>query len=153
MKIQKIFSNIENPQEVLFHVQLSESEMKIFTQWDETDRLKQMKDSDILAEKKKKNPSRFGGMLKGTGIGGAIGATGGALLGMRKGWKGAAIGAAVGGSIGSTVGGGAGMMSGSKQRKENEFYNDRLRYAQRQAQRRERKDWKQNMTQREGYTY
>lgn len=153
MKIQKIYSNISNSKEILYSVRLSEDEMKVFTQWDETDRLKQMKDSDILAEKKKKNPSRFGGAIKGTGIGGAIGATAGTLLGMRKGWKGMAVGAAVGSGVGGTLGAGVGISSGSKQRKENQFYNDRLKYAQRQAIRRERKDWKQNMTQREGYTY
>ena len=30
---------------------------KIYTQWDQTDQLKQMKDADILAEKKKSNTS------------------------------------------------------------------------------------------------
>ena len=30
---------------------------KVYTQWDQTDRLKQMKDSDILSEKKRSNTS------------------------------------------------------------------------------------------------
>jgi uncharacterized membrane protein YebE (DUF533 family) len=34
-----------------------------------------------------------------------------------------------------------------------EFYNRRLREAQKQARRREAADWKNNMTNREGYTY
>ena len=46
-----------------------------------------------------------------------------------------------------------GSPEGNKKRKDRTFYNDRLEYAQRQARRREKKDWKENMTQREGYTY
>jgi hypothetical protein len=34
-----------------------------------------------------------------------------------------------------------------------DFYNKRLREAQKQAKRREAVDWKNNMTNREGYTY
>ena len=36
---------------------------------------------------------------------------------------------------------------------EAEFYNKRLKYAKKQAERREVKDWKTNMTQRDGYSY
>lgn len=125
---------------------------KEYTRWDETDRLKQMRDSDILAEEKKKNPSRLSGALKG-GAGGAIlGGTLGVISGMKSGkilsglQKGAGIGAGIG-----ALGGAA--FIGNKKRSENNFYNDRLEYAQRNALRREKKDWKQNMTQREGYTY
>lgn len=125
---------------------------KQYTQWDDTDQIKQMKDADILAEKKKKNPSRLGGALKGGGVGSLIGATAGGLMGLKKGnvVGGLKKGAIAGGTIGA-VGGGA--LIGNQERKENNFYNDRLEYAQRQALRREKKDWKQNMTQRDGYTY
>ena len=125
---------------------------KQYTQWDETDQLKQMKDSDILAEKKKENPSRLGGALKGAGIGAGIGAVAGGLMGLRSGnvIGGMKRGAKWGGAIG-TIGGAT--MIGNKERSENNFYNNRLEYAQRQARRREKKDWKQNMTGREGYTY
>ena len=34
-----------------------------------------------------------------------------------------------------------------------DFYNKRLREAKKQARRREAADWKNNMTNREGYTY
>ena len=42
---------------------------KIYTQWDQTDQLKQMKDADILAEKKKSNTSLNLGTLKDTALG------------------------------------------------------------------------------------
>lgn len=125
---------------------------KEYTKWDETDQLKQMKDSDILAEKKKKNPSRISGALKG-GAGGAIlGGTLGAISGMKSGniLSGLSKGAGIGSGIGAL---GGAVFIGNKKRAENEFYNDRLEYAKRHARRREKKDWKQNMTQREGYTY
>jgi hypothetical protein len=41
----------------------------------------------------------------------------------------------------------------SQEKAENSWYNDRLEYAQRQARRREKKDWKANMTERDGYSY
>ena len=71
---------------------------KLYTQWDETDNLKRMKDSDILAEQKKKGPgygsvisSSVGGALAGAAVGatalgikGAFkkGATGGVKAGL-----------------------------------------------------------------------
>lgn len=120
--------------------------------YDETDRLKRMKDSDILAEQRRKNPSRIVGAAKG-GVGGTlVGATLGAIGGIKSGnfVKGMKTGAKIGGTIG-TVGGAT--FIGNQQRTENNFYNDRLEYAKRQALRREKQDWKTNMTQREGYTY
>lgn len=128
---------------------------KQYTQWDETDTLKGMTDANILAEKKRKDPSRIAGAVRSGAIGGTIGAVGGALLGAR---KGGLAGAIKGAKFGGTLGAGAGMVhggliKGQAQRNENAFYNDRLQYAQRQALRRERKDWKTNMTQRDGYTY
>lgn len=127
---------------------------KAFTQWDETDNLKRMKDSDILAEQKKTVSSgnvwrgAAGGAIAGAGIGSVLG---GALA------KGNSAGFIKGGKYGALAGGilaGAAAMKANKQQaKENQFYNNRLEYAQRQARRRERKDWKTNMTQRDGYSY
>lgn len=134
---------------------------KLFTQYDETDRLKQMRDSDILAEKKKKKAgygsvlrAAAGGALTGGAIAGAVGGINGAFKpGKGTMLRGAGKWATVG-AIGAGVF--SGMKEGKRRRKENEeidFYNDRLEYAKRQALRREKKDWKNNMTQREGYTY
>lgn len=125
---------------------------KQYTQWDDTDRLKQMKDSDILAEKKKSGPSRISGAFKGAGIGSTLGAVAGGIMGVKSGnvLGGMKRGAKIGGTVGAI---GGATMIGNKQRSEAEFYNDRLEYAKRQALRREKKDWKTNMTGREGYTY
>lgn len=136
---------------------------KSFTKWDDTDNLKRMKDSDILAEEKKKQPgygSVMSGSLGGAAVGGIGAATAGAISGLGK--KGARI--ATAGSRASKLGklgavGGALLMGGkalkerNDQAQENNFYNKRLAYAQRQAVRREKKDWKSNMTQRDGYSY
>lgn len=143
---------------------------KLFTRWDETDRLKQMTDSDILAEKKKKQNIGSNivdtGMaagktaLTGLGVGAGIGAASG-FLGKASGFGSRMSGVGKGmmkwGKRGAIAGAviGAGSMIGKQMKKanDNEFYNDRLEYAQNQARRREKKDWKQNMTQRDGYTY
>ena len=136
---------------------------KSFTKWDDTDNLKRMKDSDILAEQKKKQPG-YGGVAQGS-IGGAIvGGAAGAAAGLASGLanKGARVSTA--GARASKLGklgavGGALLMGGkalkdrNDQAQENNFYNKRLAYAQRQAIRREKKDWKSNMTQRDGYSY
>lgn len=142
---------------------------KTFTKWDETDTLKGMKDADILAQKKKSQSvtevgtSVAGNALKGAALGGAtLGAagllTGGAgKAGFVNKMKGAGKGAGKLGKIGAIggaiIGAGVAASKANKQANENAFYNDRLKYAQRQAVRRERKDWKTNMTQREGYSY
>lgn len=130
---------------------------KTFTQYDDTDNLKRMKDSDILAEKLKK-PTTDGtavatGALAGAGLVGA----GGLVRGFVKG-KGARFATAGrmgrrGALIGAAIGGGAMLYKRGKEKKENQFYNRRLEYAQRQAVRREKADWKANMTQRDGYSY
>ena len=136
---------------------------KSFTKWDETDNLKRMKDSDILAEQKKKQPGYDGvaqGSIGGAIVGGAAGAAAGLASGLTK--KGARV--ATAGARASKLGklgavGGALLMGGkalkdrNDQAQENNFYNKRLAYAQRQAVRREKKDWKSNMTQRDGYSY
>jgi len=136
---------------------------KLYTQWDETDNLKRMKDSDILAEKKKRGPG-YGPVLSSAAGGALAGATIGATaLGIKHGIKnsnhfqGALKGLKRGGKWGALVGGTL-MAAGALNRKnkadqENKFYNDRLEYAQRQALRREHADWRSNMTQREGYSY
>ena len=132
---------------------------KQYTQWDNTDQLKRMRDSDILAEKKKSGT--LGNTAATMGMGGAVGASVGSvvggLTGLRRGGKGfikgAKSGAIAGGLLAGGISGTAAAAKNSKKQKEINFYNNRLEYAKRQANRRERADWKQNMTQREGYTY
>lgn len=139
---------------------------KLYTQWDETDNLKRMKDSDILAEKKR--PTRNYGSIATSAAGGAaaglgVGLVTGAANGMfkrksgvgflKRTGRGAVGGAKAGAVIGGLIAGGLAWRKGSKQAKENEFYNSRLQYAKEQALRRERADWKTNMTQRDGYSY
>lgn len=134
---------------------------KLYTVYDDTDNLKRMKDSDILAEKPRKasiSPAAVAGSAA-TGViaGGTAGALIGALTKNRK--PGSSFmskmgrGGRKGAIIGGLTAGGLALMNRNKQTKENQFYNDRLEYAQRQARRRERADWKNNMTQREGYSY
>lgn len=134
--------------------------LKLYTKYDDTDRIREMKDSDILAERKKKGPgygslvaSTAGGVLAGATIGGLAGGgkglfkKGGSML------KGAAKAGKVGAILGGVAAGALALRKHNKESKENQFYNDRLEYAQRQAKRREKKSWKQNMTQREDYTF
>jgi hypothetical protein len=144
---------------------------KVYTRYDMTDRLKQMRDSDILAEKEKEKMSEreaTGGVSVGkAALGGA--AIAGVASGLNNYMKGAKLGfgkrAAVKGALlgtGLSMGYNAlrGMTTSKEKRQEvqryNEdvdFYNKRLREAQKQAKRREAVDWKNNMTNREGYTY
>lgn len=145
---------------------------KSFTKYDDTDNLKRMKDSDILAEKEKEVPGYSSSVLPKAVAGAAIGATAlgaanslrrglgkgyGSLRGGQTGWaaagKGLKHGAIGGALIGATLLGASAAKKRSQERKDAEFYNDRLRYAQTQAKRREKVDWKQNMTQREGYSF
>ena len=123
---------------------------KQFTKWDNTDQLKKMRDSDILAEKKKKGTLGDTAMKAGAGaaIGGTIGSVIGGIAGLKKGGKGFVKGMKSGAKAGTVA-----AVQNSKKQKDINFYNDRLEYAQRQAGRRERADWKTNMTQRDGYTY
>lgn len=132
---------------------------KTFSKYDDTDNLKRMKDSDILAEKPKTpetTTSHLAAATLGGGlVGGALGAAGKFVAKSSKGARFAKAGK--GGKFGALVGAGIGLAAMASKRSQekanNEFYNDRLRYAQRQAQRRERRDWKANMTQRDGYSY
>ena len=133
---------------------------KIFTQWDDTDRLKGMKDSDILAEKKRQAPG-LGYVAGATALGAtAAGAAGGVVGAFTKNAvPGSTIGSKMmrGAKKGAILGGiamaGKALYDRNKAKKNNQFYNNRLEYAQRQALRREKKDWKANMTQRDGYSY
>lgn len=126
---------------------------KQYTKYDETDHLKQMRDSDILAQKKRSNWGLRGQNVADAAIGAAAGAVIGSGVGMFK--KGTTIKS--GGKYGALIGGGlAGAISLAKtrqQKRDNNFYNNRLEYAQRHARRRERADWKNNNLNREGYTY
>jgi hypothetical protein len=137
---------------------------KLYTVWDETDNLKRMKDSDILAEKEKPTTrygdiamNTVGGALAGAGVGTLIGG-GRHLFNFGQGyWNrlGNSIkkGSKRGLIAGALLAGGYTWKMGRKQAKENSFYNDRLKYAKMQALRRERQDWRTNMTQRDGYSY
>lgn len=132
---------------------------KLYTKYDDTDNLKRMKDSDILAEKPKQAPgygSVAAGALGGAALGGTVGLVGGALSKAKPNttWLGrAAKGGKTGAILGGLAVGGLALHNRNKQSKENEWYNNRLQYAQRHARRREKKDWKTNMTQRDGYSY
>ena len=140
---------------------------KSFTKYDDTDNLKRMKDSDILAENEKDVPSYSSSVLPKAAAGAAIGAVGlGAAGALAKGLSKKSAGnrlasAARGGKAGLALGaiGGAlalGSLASKKREKEREdaqFYNKRLQYAKKQALRCEKVDWKQNMTQREGYSF
>lgn len=140
--------------------------------YDDTDRLKQMKDSDILAEKEQKKPG-VGGALKTVGVT-ALGAGAGMVAGRALDAGTQAVGMIRkkvpvnmnnfnlnrvnrAGKIGALAVGTTlavkSMKDNREKRKTAEAYNDRLEYAQRQARRREKIDWKQNMTQRDGYSY
>ena len=65
----------------------------------------------------------------------------------------AKTGMAAGAAIGGVVAGGTKLAAGHNQREQNRFVNRRLAEAKTQAVRREAKDWKNNATGREGYTY
>ena len=133
---------------------------KLFTMYDDTDSLKRMKDSDILAQKKKQAPG-YGSTIATAATGAAAGLGAGAVIGGAKGMtkagpgllKGMSKGGKYGAIIGGVTAGIYAMNQRNKQAKANQFYNDRLEFAQRQAKRREKIDWKTNMTQRESYTY
>lgn len=126
---------------------------KIYTQWDQTDRLKQMKDSDILAEKQKSNTGTYISAAKNAVLGAGIGGTLGGIYGGLKKNNTLARGGKRGAILGGLAAGTISLLGSKKQRSDNEFFNNRLEYAKTQALRREKKDWKNNMTNREGYTY
>jgi hypothetical protein len=143
---------------------------KVYTRYDMTDRLKQMRDSDILAEKEKEKVSTreaTGGVsvgqaaAGGAAIGGLAAAANNYMKG-GKGWfkgRGAMKGALIGTGLALGYNALKGMGNGNKKaeaeqyNKDVDFYNKRLKEAQKQAKRREASDWKNNMVNREGYTY
>lgn len=119
---------------------------KLYSQYDETDALKRIKDSDILAEKKKSNKEAYKKILMDTATGAGIGAISGVaknLYDVAKHGKPLNLGGSLksGGKIGALVGGAVGFLRNRNTLKENGFYNDRLETAQRYAKRRERRDW------------
>ena len=150
MEIQKIFSEV-NGEEKIYSVLMTEDEMRLYTRWDTTDQYKGMKDSDLLAEKKKSNLGTYVKSGKTGVIGAGLGAISGAIAGARRGGviKGAKAGAAIGGALGVA----GGLASTHKEREDNRFANNRLSQMKYQAQRREKKDWRNQTTHREGYTY
>lgn len=124
---------------------------KSYTVYDDTDQLKQMKDSDIIAQKRRSNSGLNREVLTSAATGAGIGAIGLGMTGLGHGHFGkrAKIGAAIGAIGGALIG----NDKTKSQRKDNNFYNDRLEYAQRHALRRERADWRNNNLNRDGYTY
>jgi hypothetical protein len=133
------------------------------TGFDRTDNIKRMKDSDIIAEKKRSNAKSYKSVAKHTAVGAGVGATIGAgtaaVMGFKKGglrgaMKHVKLGAGAGAAIGGTLAGGARAAATHNEREQNRFVNRRLGEAKRQAYRRENRDWKTNNTSgREGYTY
>ena len=129
---------------------------KIYTVYDDTDQLKRMKDSDILAEKQKN--TNYAPVVAKAATGAALGAAGlGAAGGVYKLFKGKGPGfrggLALGATAGAALAGGLAMKNKNREQSDNDMYNRRLRYAQKQARRRESADWKANMTTRDGYSY
>ena len=127
--------------------------------YSETDDLKRMKDSEILAEDEIKRPGIgkiLDGGLKGAVGAGVLGAGASALLGSGT-WKdrlkGSGKGALIGAGIGALLGGLRGAQKRNRDVERADKYNERLRYAQRKAAKRERSDFKSNMSQRDGYSY
>lgn len=136
---------------------------KSYTYYDDVDDLKRMRDSDILAEKPKKGgiwKGAVGNMAAGATITGLGAGTVAGLNGLtRKGSRLASAGhgfmkgGKYGAGVGAAVGLGLTALKNRKQAQENSDYNRRLTYAQRQAKRREKRDWRTNMIQRDGYSY
>lgn len=124
-KFLKKTTEISEPNYKEVSVAVSE---KSFTKWDQTDQLKLMKDSDILAERKRPQSSLS---LGKSAVGAGGGALAGALIGSRfkAGGTGALAGAAIGGmagmdkqtrektgigaALGTAVGGLLGMRTGN----------------------------------------
>lgn len=141
---------------------------RYFTKYDQTDNLKRMKDSDILAEKPKETSDVSGAIRSGAGGALTLGTLGAGLGAITGGYgarhsvttsiaSGAKGGAKALGATGALLGAGVGLtynyLKNKNKFKDNQFYNNRLQYAQKYARRREQKDWNTNMTQRDGYSY
>jgi hypothetical protein len=160
IKVDRFFSDIdENGEEKLYSYSeyMTEEqyleELRQYTKWDDTDNLKKMKDSDILAEKKRSNAGNYAKVGVGTAAGAGIG-LGAAKIAQNLGYLGGGKGAlGLGAAAGGLIGAGSTYLANRNKIKDNKFYNQRLGYAQRQANRRERKDFVSNNTNREGYSY
>lgn len=131
---------------------------KLYSKYDDTDEIKRMKDSDILdaQEKKLNRLERIIRTLKNTGNKAIIGGVAGgalSLIGKNKSLDKTLRHAKLGAGIGAAGGLIQSVRVNNKEAEDTEFYNDRLRYAKKHARRRERSDWRNNMTQREGYSY
>lgn len=142
-----------NEEELMLFSEIQKEFAYTGTRYDMTDQYKQMKDSDILAEKKKSNAGSYMKAAKSGAAGGFIGGVIGAGLGIKKGLRGAIKGAKTGAVMGGIAGGAAGLSSTHQEREDNRFANRRLSKMKYQAKRREAKDWKNNLVNREGYTY
>lgn len=158
MKINNIYEDYSGDERI-YSVVLDENELRLYaqfdsglTKYDETDKFKRMKDSDILAEKKRSNAGSYLNAAKTAGIGSAVGAGLGAMFHKKLG-MGAKGGALLGAGIGGAVSGMGSLISGHKKREDNRFVNRRLSEMKRNAKRRESKDWKDQSVNREGYTY
>ena len=132
---------------------------KTFSKYDETDRIKKMKDSDILAEEYRETP-KVG--LKEAFRDVATGAIAGGLLGKVNELTGNRLGLSSTdwrdlGRKGALLGGvytvGKDLYRKYKYGEEVDFYNKRLRQAKKNARRREKSDWLNNTLNRESYTY
>ena len=133
---------------------------KTFSKYDETDRIKRMKDSDILDEEYKKDP---GVSLKEVSRDLATGAIIGGVLGKANQISGGRLGSSISTDRRKSARNGV-IIAGAydvlkdiyrkhKHGDEVDFYNKRLRQAKKNARRREKSDWLNNTLNREGYTY
>lgn len=134
-----------------------------YRDYDETDELKRMRDSDIL-DAQYKQPETSYRKIIGDGIGGALlGTTAGFVLDRinnsknggkffdmstmnKTGMKNAAL-------LGTVGGLGLGIHKRRREARKHDFYNTRLRYAKARARRREKADFDANMNKRDGYSY
>ena len=108
---------------------------RMYTQWDETDNLKRMRDSDILAEKQRQTTD-YGAIARGAAAGTVAAGTAGAVFGAGKGvFNPGSVGAAsrvsglgkgiskygkLGMAGGALIGAGIAYSKGRKQAEENE---------------------------------
>lgn len=132
---------------------------KTFSKYDSTDRIKKMKDSDILAEEYKKTPGvtakevtkdLVSGAVLGALLGKANEISGNKIKGLGTDWRKTARK--------GILAAGAYDLAKDLYRKHRdgekvEFYNKRLRQAKKNAKRREESDWLNNTLNRDGYTY
>jgi len=131
-----------------------------FTKYDDSDEIKRLSDSDILAAKKKSNLSSYVKAARDLITSGAIGAVSGTALTMILSKKlgisvkeAAKVGALVGSTSGAAIGTVRSLKKSEEERESNRRYNKRLDEAKYQADRREKKDWQNQLTGRDNYSY